>query len=335
MDTVMAVLRWVIGIGVGLWLAMLVLDWIGPTEPAVLIPPAIDLPPLAALEAWLAAREAAVPNLRPDAEKLIVWADGPGVRTDWAVVYLHGFSASREEIRPVPDRVAAALGANLFYTRLTGHGRDGPAMAEGSVEAWVTDTAEALAVGQALGDRVLVIGTSTGGTLAVLAAHDTDLAAGVAGVVLVSPNFRVAGWAGRLIEWPGVRSWGPMVVGAERGFTPRTPDHGRYWTTRYPTVALASLGALTHAVRGLDPGTAQVPALFVLSDRDRIVDAHAAVQQAAGWGRDTGVRAELMSVSPEPGDDSAGHVVAGDVLSPGGTAPLVARILGWVSGLPS
>lgn len=335
MDTVMAVLRWVIGVGVGLWLAMLVLDWIGPTEPVGLVPPEIALPPLDALDEWLAARESSVPALRPDAAKAIVWAVEPGVRTDWAVVYLHGFSASRQEIRPVPDRVAASLGANLFYTRLTGHGRDGPAMAEGSVAAWVADTAEALAVGRALGNRVLVIGTSTGGTLAALAAHDPDMAADVAGVVLVSPNFRVAGWAGRLIEWPGVRSWGPMVVGAERGFTPRTPDHGRYWTTRYPTVALASLGGLTHAVRGLDPGAARVPALFVLSDRDQIVDAHAALRQAAGWGRDTGVRAELMSVSPEPGDDSAGHVVAGDVLSPGGSAPLVARILGWVSGLPS
>lgn len=333
MDTMMAVLRWVIGIGVGLWLAMLVLDWIGPTEPAVLIPPDIDLPPVAVLDDWLAARESAVPALRPDAAKAIVWAAEPGVRTDWAVVYLHGFSASRQEIRPVPDRVAAELGANLFYTRLTGHGRDGPAMAEASVEAWVADTAEALAVGRALGDRVLVIGTSTGGTLAALVAHDPDLAADVAGVVLVSPNFRVAGWAGRLIEWPAARSWGPLLVGDIRGFVPRNADHGRYWTTRYPTVALASLGALTHAVRGLDPGAARVPALFVVSDRDRIVDSPAAVRHAARWGHATGVRADLMALSPGPGDDVAGHVVAGDALSPGGTAPLVARILGWVSGL--
>lgn len=336
MDTVMAALRWVIGIGVGLWLAMLVLDWIGPTEPALLIPPEIDLPPLAELDDWLATREAAVPALRPDAAKQIVWAAEPGERTDWAVVYLHGFSASREEIRPVPDQVAAALGANLFFTRLTGHGRDGPAMAEASVDAWVADTAEALAVGRALGDRVLVIGTSTGGTLAALAVHDPDLVADIRGVVLVSPNFRVAGWAGRLIEWPGVRTWGPLVVGAERGFTPRSANHGRYWTTRYPTVALAPLGALTRAVRGLDPGGAGVPALFVVSERDQIVDGHAAIQQAVGWGRDSGaVRSELMAVSLKPGDDVAGHVVAGDVLSPGGTEPLVARILDWVSGLPS
>ena len=208
-------------------------------------------------------------------------------------------------------------------------------MAEATVADWVADTAEALAVARALGERVLVIGTSTGATLAALAAQDPDMARDVAGVVLVSPNFRVAGWPGRLIEWPGVRVWGPLLVGPERGFTPRNPDHGRYWTARYPTVSVAPLGALTRAVRSLGSGDALLPALFVVHEHDRIVDVHAALRQAAQWGGGTGARAELATVSLLPGDDIAGHVVAGDVLSPGGTAPLVARILGWVAGLPS
>lgn len=333
MDMAMAVLRWIIGVGVALWLGALVLDWIGPTEPVALTASAPDLPPLSELDGWLAAREAAVPDLRPEAAKQIVWAGAPGVRTDWAVVYLHGYSASREEIRPVPNDVAVGLGANLFFARLTGHGRDGAAMAEASVADWAADTAEALAIGRALGSRVLVIGTSTGATLAALAAHDADMGDRVAGIVLVSPNFRVAGWAGRLIEWPGVRRWGPLVVGAERGFTPRSPDHARHWTTRYPTVALAPLGALTRAVRSLDASAAQVPALFVVSERDTVVDSHAAIRQAADWGAGRGASAELMAATLQPGDDSAGHVVAGDILSPGGTAPLVARILGWAAGL--
>jgi alpha-beta hydrolase superfamily lysophospholipase len=288
---------------------------------------------LAELDAWLAARESNVPNLRPDAVKEIVWAGAEGERTDWAVVYLHGFSASRGEIRPVPDEVAAGLGANLFFTRLTGHGRDGAAMAEASVEDWIEDTAEAIAIGRALGSRVLVIGTSTGGTLAALAAHDPTMSAAVAGLVLVSPNFRVAGWPGRLIEWPAVRTWGPAIVGRERGFEPRSSDHARYWTTSYPTVAIAPLGALTRAARSMENEAATVPALFVVSERDRVVDSHAALRAAARWGRQGGVSAELMAVSLQPGDDSAAHVVAGDALSPGGTAPLVARILGWAAGL--
>ena len=81
-------------------------------------------------------------------------------------------------MRPLPDKVAAALGANLFYTRLTGHGQDGAAMAEGSVNAWINDYAEAIAIGRAIGDKVVVIGTSTGASLATWAASQPALAQG-------------------------------------------------------------------------------------------------------------------------------------------------------------
>ncbi|TIX10328.1 MAG: alpha/beta hydrolase, partial [Mesorhizobium sp.] len=85
-------------------------------------------------QAYLAREEAAVPNIRDGLEKEIIWAN-PMVhaKTPLAMVYIHGFSASKGEVRPLPDDVADELGANLFYTRLTGHGQDGAAMAEGSV----------------------------------------------------------------------------------------------------------------------------------------------------------------------------------------------------------
>ncbi|MDD4273595.1 MAG: hypothetical protein PHG14_07705 [Desulfobacter postgatei] len=38
-------------------------------------------------------------------------------------VYIHGFSATRKETAPLSDLVAKTLNANLFYTRLSGHGR--------------------------------------------------------------------------------------------------------------------------------------------------------------------------------------------------------------------
>ena len=53
--------------------------------------------------AFLAAREGAVDDLRPGAEARIVWAGAVGQRSDLVVLYLHGFSAGPEEIRPVPD----------------------------------------------------------------------------------------------------------------------------------------------------------------------------------------------------------------------------------------
>ena len=91
-----------------------------------------------------------------DAAKRIVWAGAAGQKTPLAVIYVHGFSASAEEIRPVPDEVAKALGANLFYTRLAGHGRSGDAMAEPLAGDWIEDMAEAMAILQKLsGERPL------------------------------------------------------------------------------------------------------------------------------------------------------------------------------------
>lgn len=64
------------------------------------------------------------------------------------LVYLHGISATRQETAALAEIVAKRLEANLFYTRLTGHGRTGEALLDGSVRAWFNDTVEAFDIGQ-------------------------------------------------------------------------------------------------------------------------------------------------------------------------------------------
>lgn len=191
MRVLLAVLLTLAGAALVIWL-------LAPREEARLLPVTVDLP--ADLSGWLAEREAAID---PDLAARIEWADAPDAQTEIAIVYLHGFSASPREIAPVPQHVAKALGANLFLARLTGHGQDGAALATASAEDWWRDTAEALAVGQRLGRRVVVIGTSTGATLAAEAARDPVLGQGIAGVVMISGNFGCAirprgFWAGPL-----------------------------------------------------------------------------------------------------------------------------------------
>ena len=80
------------------------------------------------------------------------------------------------------------MNANIFYTRLTGHGRSNAAMAEATVNDWANDAVEALEIGKQLGERVMIVGTSTGATLAAwLATYDqsNDILAHV----WISPNF--------------------------------------------------------------------------------------------------------------------------------------------------
>ncbi len=63
------------------------------------------------------------------------------------------------------EQLAEKLQANVFYSRLTGHGRSDDAMADATLDAWKKDAREAYQIGSAIGERVLLIGTSTGGTL--------------------------------------------------------------------------------------------------------------------------------------------------------------------------
>lgn len=278
-------------------------------------------------DGWLAAREAVFDDIVPGTRKRILWAGAPGVRTPVALVYLHGFSATSEEIRPVPDQVAAALGANLYFARLAGHGRDGAALASARADDWMLDLAEAVAVGTRIGERLVIVGTSTGGTLAALAATDPDLSARIAGVILVSPNFGLAnGVAQVLLDAPLVERWGPAVVGRERSFAVRNDDHARFWTERYPTAALMPMAALVRAVRARGPGRATVPALFVYSPDDAIVSVARMAAVVDGWG----APAETLVLTAGPGDDPNSHVLAGDILSPGLTGPVTSAMTGWI-----
>ncbi|WP_112308756.1 hypothetical protein [Pseudogemmobacter bohemicus] len=65
-------------------------------------------------EVWLQVSEQQFSDIRPGAAKRLLWAGEKGRKTPLAIVYVHGFTASAEEIRPVPDEVARAPGANLF-----------------------------------------------------------------------------------------------------------------------------------------------------------------------------------------------------------------------------
>lgn len=281
------------------------------------------------VEAYINQREQAFSDIRAGDAKRILWAGAKGAKTPFAIVYVHGFSASPAEIRPVPEEVARALGANLFFTRLAGHGRDGAAMAGASAEDWLFDMAEAMAVGRRLGDRVIVMGTSTGGTLAALAATDPQLNEGLAGTVLISPNFGLHAPAQWLLDAPFIEHWGTVVAGETRAFTPINPEQARHWTTEYPTKALYPMARLIREARAADYATAQRPALFLFAQADQVIDPARIPPVIAAWGGPT--RVELREMQGD--DDPFSHVIAGDILSPGQTEPVIEIITDWARGL--
>nr|WP_092363089.1 alpha/beta hydrolase [Cribrihabitans marinus] len=268
-------------------------------------------------------------DIIPGVEKRVVWQDGAYERrTAYAVLYIHGFSASSEEIRPVPDRLAEALGANLVYTRLSGHGRGSAALADVTATDWMGDLAEGLAAARAVGERVIVLATSTGGTLAAAAAVDPELGRDLAAIILVSPNFGLNDPAAFVLTLPAARHWLPVAMGGgERCFEPLNAAQARYWTTCYPWAALPPMAALVERVAALDFTQATVPALFYFSDDDSVVSADTTRRLAGDWGGPV----ESVAVTMGPGDDPSAHVIAGDIVSPGQTEAAVAIMLDWLA----
>lgn len=284
----------------------------------------VELP--ADLEGWLRASEAAVPDLVPGTGKRIVWAGEAGASTELSVVYVHGFSASRQETRPLAERVAAELGANLFLTRLTGHGRTGDALARATAGDWLHDTEEALAIGGRIGERIVLIGTSQGGTLATWAAARSRRRDGLEALVLVSPNFGPRDSRAEMLTWP----WGGLLArlaeGETRSWEPVNERQARYWTESYPTRALLPMMALVEFVRSeVDPESITVPALLVYSPGDEVVDSRLALERFRKFASE---RKETLRIldSGDPYD----HVLAGDVLSPGTTGRVARTIVDFV-----
>lgn len=285
---------------------------------------------IAALADWIDQSEAAVPDLKPRNAKGIVWAGTPRRRTSWAVVYLHGFSASRLETEPLADQVAEQLGANLFYTRLTGHGRtDFQAMGEASLQDWQDDTLEAVQIGQTLGDNVLLISCSTGATLAGWLGT-TGHAKQVKAHVLISPNF---GPKDRRADWvnaPGGHWLARLLLGPTVGETLTDAREQQAWSIPYPTRAIYPMMALVKQVRESDLSRFKTPVLVFYSAKDALVEP---MQTQVAFNRLGSAHKSLERVDYS---HSVGqHVLAGAIKDPASVAPMRETILQWLHNLPS
>lgn len=194
------------------------------------------------VEQFVAEREAAAGPIKAENGARIIWAnDSLRQRTPWSIVYLHGFIASQREGDPLHREVAARYGCNLYLARLAQHGlQDRDAFKSLNPQAYVASAAEALAIGRALGDSVLLMSTSTGGTLSIyLAATFPD---SVDAMVLYSPNIRIANEQTRLLTYPWGRQLGEWIGGSE--YMRSRDVAGQYWYSEYHINGLIALQAL-------------------------------------------------------------------------------------------
>ena len=174
-------------------------------------------------------------NIRPNNEARIIWDnDSLNNKTNWCVLYLHGFSASWYEGHPVHTNLGREVGANVYLSRLHDHGIDKKDALIDMQPGKLYDSAkEALLIARALGDSIIVVSTSTGGTLSLQLAADFPEQVNM--LVLLSPNIAINDPAAFLLGGP----WGLQIARLSDGGSKfrdlgTAPDvEEKYWYQKY------------------------------------------------------------------------------------------------------
>jgi pimeloyl-ACP methyl ester carboxylesterase len=182
--------------------------------------------------------------IKPDNEARVVWAnDSVKNKTEYALVYLHGFTASQGEGDPVHRSLAKKFGCNLYLSRLAEHGIDTtePMVNLTSDNLWET-AKQALAIGKQIGNKVILVGTSTGGTLALkLAAEYPDIHA----LILMSPNIAINDPTAWILNNPWGLQIARLVTGSKYLDSEDTREaYRKYWTYHYRIEAAVNLEEL-------------------------------------------------------------------------------------------
>ncbi|MEM7108417.1 MAG: alpha/beta fold hydrolase [Bacteroidota bacterium] len=237
----MKVLKWFFGILLTLILVLVVVYVSGPKPPVpdLAIQTSQANSDIVFLADSVTKAEASIPNLRHDNESRIIFADSIPQKTEYSIVYLHGFSASQEEGDPIHEELAARYGCNLFLPRLAGHGLiEEEAMLDLKAEDLVQSAYEAIAVGKQLGEKVILLTTSTGGTLGLyLAQNDPE----IAGILLYSPNVDIFDPTSKLLTQPWGLQMARQVTGSNYYSWDLDSTRANYWTNKYRLEVLIQL----------------------------------------------------------------------------------------------
>ena len=262
-------------------------------------------------------------ELIPGTEKHLTWFAGEQA-TEWSVVALHGFSASRQETAPLAEEVARSLGANLYETRFAAHGLKENALTEVTAEEWLDDVADALTAGRLIGRKIVVIGVSNGAALA-LSMLDHPTMQAVDSLIMLSPNLGPADPKAMWITRPGGPLLLRLISGETRSWEAHNELQERYWTTRYPTRTIVEvIRVVDRARRKIREATAPRVQMFFSPD-DQVISVPAL---RSAFETIQSPQKTIIEI-PETGSPSA-HIIAGDIISPDNTAQIAAEITEFI-----
>lgn len=280
-------------------------------DPEPSVRPLPDTDDLQALADWLDAQERAVPGLVDGAAAHIRFADPETpAKTPLCFLYLHGFSATWPETAPVTERLAERFGANVIQARLAGHGA-GPEGMLAPAEAWLTSVYLSWQIATRLGDKVVIVATSTGAPLSVWLASRPEVPNTLHSLLFMSPNFGIRSRLAFLLTAPLSWYWVHLLLGRERYWEPINEAQAKYWTNRYSNRALIEMQKVVDWVSRQDVRRFHTPLATMYMKNDPTIDPGAAIARHTRWG---GEPKTLIQVAIDP--EEASHVFVGEITAP-------------------
>ena len=256
-------------------------------------------------------------KVRPGNEAKIVWANDSIHRpTEFVLLYLHGFSASRKEGFPVNEDFPKRYKCNAYLARLASHGLETENPLIDMTPDRLYESAKlALVIAGHLGKKVVIMGTSTGGTLALkLAADFPDR---VYGLILYSPNVCIKQKASVLLSRP----WGLQIArlnfGGDFRISADDPNGEicKYWYCRYRAEGPVYLQQLIDVTMNEDVFSKVRCPLFLgyyykdEEHQDQVVEVKAALEM---FNR---VKTPSSEKRQQPFPEAGTHVIACDLTS--------------------
>lgn len=184
-------------------------------------------------------------GIKHDNQSRIIWQnDTLKQPTNFALLYLHGFSASWYEGEPSHRLFAKTTNMNAYFPRLATHGINTEnALMEMTPDTLYQSAKEALMIARKLGRQVIIMSTSTGGTLSLkLAAHFPKL---VHSLILYSPNIAINDASAFILDKPWGLQIARKVLGSNyRELTPKDSIDSKYWYNKYRIESLVYLQQL-------------------------------------------------------------------------------------------
>lgn len=283
-------------------------------------------------EEYIIKEESKVKDIVPNTQKEITWYS-KYEQTEYSLVYLPGYSSTRQEIKPIPEEVAKALKMNYFGTRFKGNGIKGGADSYKGVtlQDHLKDAYEALMIGSIIGKKVVLMGTSTGATFAIwLADKFPEL---VAGLIFISPNHEPSDPLGNFMLGPfgkqlayGVTREYLRSKSLSSDFSYINKYKGLEYSSEVQHVdaSIAMMGAVS-VTRKINPSNFTMPYLVFYSEKDIVISVKKLKDFFDKYGKK--VNSPKEAVSLKGIRDLWQHAPVGDFVDPNTSKSLIPEIV--------